>query len=262
MLWFKHPSEFSRDEGVSRFFDAAGKNAVTAYGFLMFVLEAVASRMKVIEGDLICSATYSITQWGRITHSHPNRVRKYLKLCKVIGWVQVEFEDGMCKVSVPQMVEWRDEYTRKSGHTPDKVAQSRARTEQRESRQEGALSDHLTAKEPGLKPPPDFWVTGNLQEWAAKNFPSVNIEQETAKFLRHEFATLRNDWDAAWETWIQRGAEYQKRYDGSSSQPSHNEQLLILGKDLGLVQKSDESDAAYLNRVNERNKSRIAKLDS
>ena len=126
MKWFKHDSDLQRDEGVARYLDAAGKDRVTAYGFLMFVLEAIASRMDASVGHLVCSATYSIAHWGRITYSHPNRVRKYLGLCEVIGWVLVGFEGGTCRVSVPRMVELRDEWTRKSGVPPDKVAQSRA----------------------------------------------------------------------------------------------------------------------------------------
>ena len=104
MKWFKHLSDLPRDEGVSRYLDAAGKDRVVAYGFFMFVIEAIASRMDWEEGDLVCSATYSITHWGRITYCHPNRVRKYLELCKVIGWVHVEFKGGMCEVSAPKMV--------------------------------------------------------------------------------------------------------------------------------------------------------------
>ncbi len=41
MKWFKHMSDLPRDEGVSRYLDAAGKDHVTAYGFLMFVFAAI-----------------------------------------------------------------------------------------------------------------------------------------------------------------------------------------------------------------------------
>ena len=228
MKWFKHMSDLPRDEGVSRYLDAAGRHRVTAYGFLMFLLEAIASRMNAGEGDLVCSATYPIAEWQRITYSHPNRVRKYLRLCEVIGWVLVEFEEGMCKVSVPRMVQWRDEYTRKSGHTPDKVAQNRTdkkRTEKRESKQKASLSDCLPAKSTGLSPPPDFGVTEVLQEWAATNYPSVPIEKETAKFKNHEYQTARSDWSRAWKFWIIRAAEHQEKTDGAADHPSRNEEV-------------------------------------
>jgi len=132
MRWFKHMSDLSRDEGVSRYLDAAGSGRVTAYGFLTFLLEAIASRMDSTQGHLVCTATYSIPQWGRITYSHPNRVRKYLRLCEVIEWVQVEFEGSSCTVSIPKMVEWRDETTRKSGVLPEQVAQKREEKKRRE----------------------------------------------------------------------------------------------------------------------------------
>ena len=264
MKWFKHMSDLPRDEGVSRYLDEAGKDRVTAYGFLILVLEAVSSRMAVERGDLICSATYSIPQWGRITYSHPNRVLKYLHMCEVIGWVLVEYEEGMCKVSILKMVQWRDETTRKSGHSPDKVAQKREeqiRTEQRESRGESTLSDCLKAGGARLSPPPGFEITESLQEWAAKNYPSVDIKQSTDKFLRHEFSNPRSNWNAAWQTWIQREAEYRQKQNGSSAKQSYEEQILELGKELEMEKRPDESEAEYCDRVDQVNQRRIEKLE-
>jgi len=95
MKWFKHMSDLPRDEGVARYLDKAGKDWLVAYGFLALLLEAIASRMDPNVGHLVCTATYSITQWERITNCHHNRVMKYLRLCEVIGWVRVEFEGSM-----------------------------------------------------------------------------------------------------------------------------------------------------------------------
>jgi len=264
MKWFKHMSDLPRDEGVSRYLDEAGRDRVTAYGFLILVLEAVSSRMAVERGDLICSATYSISHWGRITYSHPNRVLKYLHMCEVIGWVLVEFEEGLCKVSIPKMVQWRDDTTRKSGHSPDKFAQKREeqiRTEQRESRSESTLSDCLKAGVARLSPPPGFEITEGMQEWAAKNYPSVDIREESRKFLLYEFKTPRSDWDAQWKLWIQRAAEYQQKHNGSSAKLSYEEQILELGKELEMEKRPDESEAEYCDRVDQVNQRRIEKLE-
>jgi len=263
MKWFKHMSDLPRDEGVSRYLDAAGKDRVTAYGFLMLLLEAIASRMQVQEGDLICSATYSIPHWGRITYSHPNRVRKYLGTCEVIGWVLVEFEGGMCKVSIPRMLEWRDEYTRKSGLTPDKVAQSRAdqkRSDQRESRSEDSPPDRLTAEIPRRTPPPNFEVTEDLQEWAAKNHPAVDIEKETAKFRNYEFSREYSNWDARWKTWIQRAAERQGKLNGTSHPPNDNDELLKIAVLLGIEKRTYECETDYCSRIKRINDQRISNL--
>jgi len=263
MKWFKHYSDLPRDEGVSRYLDAAGKDRVTAYGFLMFLLEAIASRMDASEGHLVCSASYSIAHWGRITYSHANRVGKYLRLCEVIGWVLVEFEEGMCKVSVPRMVELRDERTRKSGVLPEQVAQSRedkTRKEKREIKDEGALSDCLKAGTQGRCAPPDFEVTKVLQEWAATNYPSVPIEKETAKFKNWEFKTPCSDWAARWKIWIQWATDYRERNDGTSDLPNDTGELMKLGELLGIKKRSGESEAQYRKRVFEANQRRIENL--
>ena len=260
MKWFKHMSDLPRDEGVSRYLDAAGKDRVTAYGFLMFVLEAIAARMDANTGHLVCSATYSITQWGRITHCQHNRVMKYLPMCEVIEWVVVEFEGSICKVTIQKMTEWRDEYTRKSGHAPDKVAQSREeqnRLEQRESRNDGALSDCQKAKGARLSPPPDFEITESLQVWATKTYPSVDIQKETDKFVRHEFPTPHTNWDNAWKNWVQNGHEFQQKRSGSSAKPSRKEQLLNVGEELCLERRPNETEDEYLDRVEKVNRQRI-----
>ncbi len=185
-------------------------------------------------------------------------------MCKVIGWVLVGFGEGTCKVSVPRMVQLRDENTRKSGVLPEQVAQSRGdkkRLEKRESRQEEALSDGQKAGTQDRRAPPDFEVTKVLQEWAAQKFPSVDIDKETPKFLRHEFPMSRNDWDAAWKTWIQWNAEFQQRKSGTSDQPNASEELLKLGKDLGVERQSGESESDYLDRITEINQRRIDGLN-
>lgn len=263
MKWFKHMSDLSRDEGVCRYLDAAGNDRLVAYGFLMLVLEAIASRMGWGEGDIICSATYSTRQWGRITYSQTNRVRKYLDMCEVIGWVLVEYEGRMCKVSITKMVQWRDEYTRKSGHTPDKVAQSRedqTRPDKRESNQDGSLPDGLMAEGAGRSPPPDFEVSKVMQEWAATNYPSVDIDKETAKFVNYEFTTPCSDWNLRWKLWIQRAAEHQDNLNGTSDRSSDLNELSRLAELFGVERRADECETDFLSRVNRLNEQRISNL--
>ena len=264
MKWFKHMSDLPRDEGVARYLDEAGKDWLVAYGFLMLLLEAIASRMESNVGHLVCTATYSISQWERLTNCHRNRVRKYLGLCEVIGWVEVEFEGSSCRVTVPRMVQWRDEYTRKSGHTPDKVAQSRkeqTRPDQRERKDEGALPGCQKAKGARLSPPPDFKISDSLQEWATKTYPSVDIHKETAKFKNWEYPTTCTNWDSRWKLWIQRAAEFQQKHNGSSAKPSLKEQLLKFGEELGLERRPQESEDEYCGRVEKANEQRVKDQD-
>jgi len=265
MKWFKHMSDLPRDEGVSRYLDAAGKDLLVAYGFLLLLLEAIASRMDPNVGHLVCTATYSITQWERITNCHHNRVMKYLRLCEVIGWVRVEFEQGTCKVSIPRMVEWRDERTRKSGVLPEQVAQSREeknRLEQRESRDECTLSDFQESEGARRTPPPGFEITEDLQEWAATNYPSVDVSKETEKFLRYEFSTPRSNWDNQWKNWIQRAADFQEDHNGSSAKPSRKDELLRLGVDLDMERRPGEQESDFLERIEKANQERLDNLNN
>lgn len=263
MKWFKHMSDLPRDEGVARYLDKAGNsNRLLAYGFLMFVFEAVALRME--RGTSTCSVTYSITEWARVTYSHPNRVEKYLSMLRVVGWVQVECADSTWKVTIPKLLELLDEYSRKSGHTPDKVAQSREeknRLDKRESRQESSLPDCLKAEGASRSPPPDFKITKVLQAWAEENHPSVPIDKETAKFRNYPIQKPCSDWDAQWKLWIQRASEYLENKNGLPSKASRDEQIVRLGKDLGVEKLPDESESQYFDRVDQINQRRIQDLN-
>jgi len=89
----------------------------------------------------------------------------------------------------------------------------------------------------------------------------VDIDKETAKFRRHEFPTPRDDWDAAWKTWIQWNAEYQERKNRPSDKPNATEELQKLAELLGIERQSGESEAQYRERVNEINQRRIDGLN-
>jgi len=242
MKWFKHYSDLSRYEDVARMMDDSGRDQLAVYGFFNLVMEHIAEKIQPGQPN-DWSVTYSIARWARIVGTNKQRVRALIEKLSINRALSVEVVDDTCTVTVPQLRDWTDEYFRKSGHTPDKVAQSRTdkkRTEKRESKQDKALSDCLKAESQGRRAPPDFEVSKVLQEWAAANYPSVPIEKETAKFKRWEFPTPRSDWDAAWKTWIQQASEYQVNRNSSSAEPSRKDQLLALGKDVRLQTNGTE----------------------
>ena len=264
MKWFKHMTDLSQDEDIARYLDESGRDQATAYGFLVLVLETVASRMGA-KGDPNCSATYSISQWQRLTYSHANRVMKYLRLCKVIGWVQVEFEGSSCKVTIPRMVEWRDEYSRKSGHTPDKVAQSRAdksKEEKRESKDDDSLSDGLAGKKASRYPPHDFTVTQELRAWATEKRPEIDIDFETEKFMLWEFDPPTSDWNKRWRKWILDAKVNPSGRQFGNTTSDRKQDLAKMAPLLGMQQGSDESESDFLDRIEEANNRRIDGLSS
>lgn len=79
---------------------------------------------------------------------------------------------------------------------------------------------------PSPKPPPHktlapekFEITEHLREWATKNnLTSVNLENETQKFLDHHAAKGSRfaDWARAWQTWIRTGDGWAKERTASN----------------------------------------------
>ncbi len=259
MKWFKHHSDLSRYEDVARMMDESGRDQLAVYGLFNLVMEHIAEKIQPGQPN-DWSVTYSTARWARIVGTNKQRVRALMEKLSTNRALSVEVTDDTCTVTVPQLRDWTDEYFRKSGHTPDKVAQNRVdkkRTEKRESRQKVSLPDCLAAEGTGLSPPRDFEVTEVLQEWAATNYPSVPIEKETAKFKNHEYRTARSDWSRAWKFWIIRAAEHQEKTDGSADHADHNEQLLSLAVLYDLERRPNESESDFCNRIDDANQRRI-----
>lgn len=87
-----------------------------AYGFYWQLLEIVAESM---DGTKKCSVTHPLPQWSRLLYCHHHRVSKHLGTLQVMGLVSVEYAEGKVKVTIPNLLKYRDEYSKKSGHSAD-----------------------------------------------------------------------------------------------------------------------------------------------
>ena len=140
---------------------------------------------------------------------------------------------------------------------PQQGREEKNRLDKRETKQEGSLPDCLKAEGARRSPPPGFEVTKVLQEWAAKNYPSVSIVKETAKFILQDFPGPCSNWDNKWKRWIIGAEEYQKKQNGLSGELSSNEKLLQLAELMGIEKRFDESDANFRDRAEKANDQRI-----
>ncbi len=111
--WFKHMTASHLDEKLSRLLDSSG---LAGYGAWWLVLEIIAGEMG--KDDPRCSVEHSLTRWSRLLDSHPNQVKKYLGSMQGAGLVDLECIERRYRVSVPNLLKYRDEYSKKSGHTP------------------------------------------------------------------------------------------------------------------------------------------------
>ncbi len=123
MRWLKHMTATRRDEKIAAYMDDCGKDAIEGYGFWWLLLEVIAEQMT--KDDMKCSATYSLPQWSHHLYSHHHRVGKYLGKLEGNGLVTLEKHEGKITVTIPNLLKYRDEYTRKSGQVsgqpPDNI---------------------------------------------------------------------------------------------------------------------------------------------
>ena len=114
MRWVKHMTRSRIDERLSALIDNAG---IEGYGFWWLLVEVIAEQMD--ESDK-CSVTYSLPQWSRLLYSHHHKVSNLLGKLEVTGLIQVEKTLGKIEVKIPNLLKYRDEYSKKSGQRKDK----------------------------------------------------------------------------------------------------------------------------------------------
>jgi len=85
-----------------------------ASGFWWRILEIVALQMS--NDNEKCSATYALSRWARLCYCHHHTVSKYLGKLEVMGMVTVGYSEGKVEVTIPNLLKYRDEYSKKVRH--------------------------------------------------------------------------------------------------------------------------------------------------
>ncbi len=116
MRWFKHMTATMSDERIAAYVADAG---LEGYGFYWALLEVVAGQLG--KDTTEATVTYPLTRWSRLLYSHHHRVGKYLGKLQGNGLVTVEYLGSDVKVTIPKLLKYRDEYSTKSRHSPDKL---------------------------------------------------------------------------------------------------------------------------------------------
>ena len=93
------------------------------YGLYFFILELIAERCDAENNQTYLRLT--AVSWRRHTGLTPKRWKNFLKLCQKIGIFSVKFEDDYITVDCPNILKYRDEWTKKkakkSKQTPEKL---------------------------------------------------------------------------------------------------------------------------------------------
>lgn len=145
MRWFKHLAASANDEKIARLMAAAG---LEGYGFWWRIVEIVAEKIgdKPGENDET-SVTFPAKKWGSLLELRPDKFRKLAKLCQNCGLFQVNFSENSITINMPNILKFRDEWTRK------KTRNSRVAPEERRSLARAFLPDPDTDTEDINTPP-------------------------------------------------------------------------------------------------------------
>jgi hypothetical protein len=218
--WRKQMTAMWDDEKVSRLVSGGGIDGLAAFGMYCRVLDIVAAQMD--SGSSQCAVTYSVSRWSLLLSLRGSHVRHWFEKLALTHLVTAEWTGSEIRVTIPKLLKYRDEYSKKSGHFPENVP---PRTEQKENRTEGEQKDVYTPSPKNgsgtahgsrfdLTELPPEW-----REWAAKElcWAAARAEKTFAVFGDYWRAVAgakgrKADWLGTWRNWC-------RREDGAPSEP-------------------------------------------
>ncbi|HXE14060.1 MAG TPA: hypothetical protein VN633_18175 [Bryobacteraceae bacterium] len=130
MKWRKQMTAMWDDERVAKLVGAGGVEGLAAFGLYCRVLDIVADQMDAKTTQ--CSVTYPVTRWSLLLSLRGSHVRHWLEKLAVTTLLTVEWVDSDIRVTIPNLLKYRDEYSKKSGQTPNKE-QNRTDTEEEQN---------------------------------------------------------------------------------------------------------------------------------
>lgn len=162
MKWFRHMADASDDEFLSGIEELFGWEG---YGRWWKLLETIAKQM---DGTNKCSAEYSWSKWQSFLKGKRNKLETFLVHCQDKRKIKLELNGNILKIFCPKLLELRDEYSRKSGHTPDIPPDNVAPEEETEGEEERTSDDYtreiLKSVERIIQSPTPFF-TAPITAW-------------------------------------------------------------------------------------------------
>lgn len=188
MKWFKHMTRSWNDEGLAKLVGPGGMEGLARYGLWWRVLEIIGEQMAA--GSSKCSVTYPVARWSLLLSLRGSLVFSTLSTLPVTGGVSVTRDGDDVTVTIPNLLKYRDEYTKKSGHSPEDV---HPRTEgdreldrDKEQKKKKTITQSVPPEElAGTLPLVDgseYEVTRTqVSDWQ-KAFPGIEVRQELKRF--------------------------------------------------------------------------------
>ena len=145
MRWFKHMAHANRDEALQRIRDEFG---LEGYGLYWLILETLAEQ---VDENGKTSIELSPQNWRRITGISPKKFQLFIRISSELGIFQAEISEKLILVDCPNLLKYRDEWSRKrgknSGATPEQLrckdSDTETETEKKEEPPTEACSELL-----------------------------------------------------------------------------------------------------------------------
>ena len=117
MRWFKHVCQTRSDEKIAKFFDKCGWEG---YGVYWGILEIISSLM-CKENGWKTEVTYPLSRWVSMLSLHRTKLSKYILCAEQQGLLVINYSGDTLSVNCPNLLKYKDEYTKKSRHCRDIV---------------------------------------------------------------------------------------------------------------------------------------------
>jgi len=193
MKWFKHMCASSDDEKLAALIGKGGMQGLALYGAYWRVAEIVALQIEKTSTTAIVS--YPTWRWAQKLFVRKSDASSLLLRLKKEGLLVLKGDpkcDETVTVEMPNLLKYRDEYSRKSGHAPDNVApDTEGDTEAEKEEDKKTIAPSLLATEPN---PTDstsetvisipatgkktYAVTKAQVEHWSELFPAVDVMQQ------------------------------------------------------------------------------------
>lgn len=122
MKWFKHMTASWDDERLASLVGKGGDSGLALYGAYWRIAEIVAKQMDGAKPS--CAVTYPVWRWTQLLFVRKSYLTSILVRLKKEGLLVVEGDpktDQSVTVKMPNLLKYRDEYSKKSGVAPKSI---------------------------------------------------------------------------------------------------------------------------------------------
>ena len=216
--WMKHLTMAHDDEVVAELLETCGAEF---YGVFWLLCEHIAAPME--PGKMNPRASHSFAKWASICHCSARVFRSIAGRMAEKNLIILESTEDRVAIIIPNILKYKDEYAKKSGHSPEQ--------EQKESREraegEQIQIPPLSGDAPPVITTPEEIIPKSAkkkshplpheiipEEWASYPMTKLGWTRErtedffeTMRLWAISKASTYANWTAAWQGWCRRENE-------------------------------------------------------